>query len=211
MEPVDENQNENVQRLTINVGGRVTQVFPDTLVKYPETLLGQFAKNSHKDRLVLKFCDFFDENRNEYIFDRSPIAFESVLNFYRTGEMHLPDSGCPMQWAQELRFWQIPMEWVAPCCARKISQQFLRNFNSPTKLANGDIGMTEFQSMSDTFSPQESLIETNEEILRKSIKPGCYGNFRNKTWQFVENPMSSKAAMVSKKKLFACFSLFFNF
>ena len=46
--------------------------------------LGVFAKKSHVERLTE--CDAFFDSLNEYYFERSPIIFEYIVDFYVTGE-----------------------------------------------------------------------------------------------------------------------------
>ena len=50
-----------------------------TLDKFPDTLLGSDEKQF-----------FYDEQTDEYFFDRDPELFRAVLAFYRTGKLHYP-------------------------------------------------------------------------------------------------------------------------
>ena len=66
-------------RVHINVSGHRFETWRHTLDKYPDTLLGSDEKEF-----------FYDEQREEYFFDRDPELFRSVLAFYRTGKLHYP-------------------------------------------------------------------------------------------------------------------------
>jgi len=66
-------------RVRINVSGHRFETWRHTLDKYPDTLLGSDEKEF-----------FYDDQLDEYFFDRDPELFRSVLAFYRTGKLHYP-------------------------------------------------------------------------------------------------------------------------
>ena len=50
--------------------------------------LGKLASASNEDD-IRRLCDQFSVERNEFFFDRHPRNFNSILNFYRTGKLHI--------------------------------------------------------------------------------------------------------------------------
>ena len=56
---------------------------------------------------ILNLCDAFSVEENEYYFDRRPRTFNCILNFYRTGKLHVLDELCVMDFYQELEYWMI--------------------------------------------------------------------------------------------------------
>ncbi|CAG8502614.1 10289_t:CDS:2 [Ambispora leptoticha] len=68
------------ERIVLNVGGIKYETFKSTLISQPNTLLGRlFKENSIKP-----------SKENEYFFDRNGRAFHYVLEYYRTGSIHIP-------------------------------------------------------------------------------------------------------------------------
>jgi len=80
-------------RVRINVSGHRFETWRHTLDKYPDTLLGSDEKEF-----------FYDDQLDEYFFDRDPELFRSVLAFYRTGKLHYPKQVRLAAANQELSF-----------------------------------------------------------------------------------------------------------
>lgn len=90
------------ERVVLNVGGKKFETYASTLLKFPESLLGIMfhERNEHLRK---------PDANGEYFFDRSPILFESVLNFYRTGKLIRIPGVVREMMEEELEFWQIPV------------------------------------------------------------------------------------------------------
>jgi hypothetical protein len=81
--------------LTLNVGGRIFQTYPSTLMTYPETTLARcFASGLAKPN-----------EKGEYFFDRNGTAFEAILEIYRTGQAICPPNVDPTAFNHELVYW----------------------------------------------------------------------------------------------------------
>uniref|UniRef100_A0A914UM60 BTB domain-containing protein n=1 Tax=Plectus sambesii TaxID=2011161 RepID=A0A914UM60_9BILA len=93
-------------RVVLNVGGIRHETYNHVLKKIPATRLSRLSVNLTN----------YDPILNEYFFDRHPEAFESILNYYRTGKLHYPTDICGPLFEEELDYWGIDSNQVEPCC-----------------------------------------------------------------------------------------------
>ncbi|KAK7479944.1 hypothetical protein BaRGS_00028771, partial [Batillaria attramentaria] len=94
----------------IDVGGKLFKTKGDTLCTFPQTRLGKVVDDASQAGLA----------NVSVFFDRTPRIFCSVLDFYRTGELHLPKRVCGAVVERELKFWNIPTEMIADCCWKDV-------------------------------------------------------------------------------------------
>ena len=122
-------------RLHLNVGGTHFEVARVLLEGQPETRLGQLAcflkKSSHLSRedyrlQLLNYCDDFrfptiasngsgpsNSSNSEssdcptFYFERDSTPLLMLLNFYRTGKLHVTEGMCVINFAEELKYWKI--------------------------------------------------------------------------------------------------------
>ncbi|OWF46555.1 potassium voltage-gated channel protein Shaw-like [Mizuhopecten yessoensis] len=95
-----------MERVMLNVGGRMFETTYATLHTQPETRLGKLSMDSNE------YC----EETKQFFFDRNPDFFNSLLDFYRTGELHLPSCYCGASLRHELSFWELQEEDLSECC-----------------------------------------------------------------------------------------------
>ena len=53
---------------------------------------------------------------NEYYIDRDPDVFSCILDYCRTGSLHVPHHFCGTVILDELMYWNISPSLIAPCC-----------------------------------------------------------------------------------------------
>lgn len=82
------------------------ETYRATLKKIPATRLS---------RLTEALANY-DPVLDEYFFDRHPIVFAQILNYYRTGKLHYPTDVCGPLFEEELDFWGLDSNQVEPCC-----------------------------------------------------------------------------------------------
>lgn len=149
----------------INVSGRSYETTKETLSRIPKTRLSEL---NHSD-------PHYRSDVNEYFFDRHAEVFESVLNFYRSGELHVPLNLCYTVVKRELDYWGINDGMMERCC-------FVHYYS---------------------YAEQRSTLEKFEERMAKltyDVPEGGCQEFSAKVWDFLENPRSSIPALVSMIK-----------
>lgn len=72
------------ETVIINVGGQIFETYRSTLKRLKTPIF------NCEDMFRL----YFRKSHGDYFFDRDPTAFGSVLNFLRTGELHIPTNMC---------------------------------------------------------------------------------------------------------------------
>ncbi|CAH1800499.1 unnamed protein product [Owenia fusiformis] len=167
-----DDEEERDEIITINVGGIRYEVTKKTLQRYPGTKL---AKLNNDDAAYRKAKD-------EYFFDRHPGIFNTILNVYRTGELHMESDGCGEVLKHELMFWKVDKIAFEKCCAGKFSE----NVGKKKQLLH-------FESKLNIVPPNSVKPSTETGSV---IKKGCWQRVRPKVWLFLDEPFSSMPAKI---------------
>ncbi|XP_076452714.1 potassium voltage-gated channel protein Shaw-like [Babylonia areolata] len=106
-------ESSSATQITLNVGGVRFMTTTDTLQTLPDTRLGRLATDK----------SLTSREHAELFFDRNPDLMNSLLDLYRTGELHLPRHLCSQTVERELKFWDVPVELIQECCYKGVENQ----------------------------------------------------------------------------------------
>ncbi|XP_007899845.1 potassium voltage-gated channel subfamily V member 1 [Callorhinchus milii] len=166
----EEHPNKNpIDVFVINVGGSRFVLSQETLSTYPETRLGKLAVSEQDS--MLELCDDANFVDNEYFFDRSSQTFKYIINYYKTGRLHVNEELCAMSFLQEIEYWGIDELSIDACCRDKYYKR--KEMNEALDIKR-DTETTE-----------------NEEEDFSGVK---YEKLRQKLWDMMEKPDSSMLA-----------------
>ncbi|KAM9307513.1 potassium voltage-gated channel subfamily V member 1 [Gastrophryne carolinensis] len=155
--------------LTINVGGSRFVLSQKILSCHPHTRLGRLATSGGDE--VYDLCDDANLMDNEYFFDRSSQMFEYILNYYRTGRLHVMEELCAVSFLQEIQYWGIDELCIDHCCRDRYFRKKL---------------------MSETLDLKKD--EEGSEPEEDDFTGVVFEEVRQKLWDVMEKPGSSVAA-----------------
>ncbi|CAG5117701.1 unnamed protein product [Candidula unifasciata] len=171
-------------KVTFNIGGVIFQTYAETVLDVAKvSSLYRFPLN--EDTLNTHF----DAVNNEYFFDRDPEVFRSILNYWRTGKLHLPLFRCGPSVREELAFWGLEELDIEPCC--------WNNYNTG-------------------IATTASLVKLRRDSMREKeakyiAEPTTrYGHWRLHMWYLLTTPSYSRTAKVYEyiAILFAILAIF---
>lgn len=160
-------------RVRLNVGGECHEVMWRTLKRMPFTRLGLLRKALTHEQ-IMEICDDYDLKKNEYYFDRHPKSFLCVLTMFRTGNLHMLEDLCIVNFANDLEYWGINENLMESCCHHRYHMKRER--------------------MNDEIKKVKDIDDESNQV--EQFGANKFHQFRKKVWDLMENPQTSIAAQV---------------
>lgn len=179
----------------INVGGIKYRIPWSTLDEFPMTRLGKLRGCSNEAE-IMDVCDDYDGSRNEYFFDRSPLAFRTIVTFLAAGKLRLLREMCALSFQEELLYWGVEENHLDWCCLRKLRLR-QEEYKEQQRLDEEDAG-----TASPPPSCEESLQPSEAGVTQEDTP--TTGSCMKRLRDMVENPHSGLPG-----KIFACLSVLF--
>ena len=152
-------------KVNLNIGGVKHVVLWKTLDRLPNSRLGKLKNATFEE--ISKLTDGYDDEENEFYFDQNPESFAAILNFYRTGKLHLNEDVCALSFEETLKYWGIEEFYLETCCLHKYQKK------------KEDI-------LADLSKEKEILEQENYAETFKS----CCPDIQKKIWNSMKSPVS---------------------
>lgn len=147
----------------LNIGGREFQISQHVMESVDGSKLQRISRQAN------------DKSKNEIIFFERPTgAFEAILAYHQTGNLHIPGEMCPGAFKQEMEFWDISPQVLEKCCYHRY-MTFLREQN----VMGGFI---------------DEAHRNDGHLVKRST---CLAKFRSKAWSVLDNKDGSLLTKVS--------------
>ena len=169
-------QKNNLNQLVLNISGFKYEILIKKLNQIQSSRLEKIY-HANSIEVINDLCDLFKPNENELYFDRDPSIFNNILNYYRSGKMHVLDNVCPIAFKDELEFWGLNEIVVENCCSLKF---FIKKEEVLEEIKK--------------FTPNENINELQEK--KNVIKKNCYFAIKEKIWDILDRPETSNIAKV---------------
>nr|AIU98509.1 Kv3 family voltage-gated potassium channel protein [Polyorchis penicillatus] len=181
------------ERLILNVGGYRHEVMASTIAFAPDTRLYWITQKKAQS-------PDYDPLTGEFFFDRNPIWFPYILNYYRLGKIHCPPDVCGSQFEEELQYWGIDESVIDSCCW----DNYRKHKKADINLQTLEIGEEEGQSSSlpdiENQMINQHHIETEIYMMPETNAHGYFERHFRKykpgVWTTLEDPNSSQLAQI---------------
>uniref|UniRef100_G1LI34 Potassium voltage-gated channel modifier subfamily G member 4 n=1 Tax=Ailuropoda melanoleuca TaxID=9646 RepID=G1LI34_AILME len=168
------------KEILVNVGGRRYVLPWSTLDEFPLSRLSRLKLcRNHEE--IAQLCDDYDEDNQEFFFDRSPSAFSMIVSFLAAGRLALLRETCVLSFREELAYWGIEEAHLEKCCLRELP---------------------ELEELAELR--QQETLHLRQEARRPAGDLSRWGVFMHWLRQTVENPRSGLPG-----KVFAYLSILF--
>jgi potassium channel subfamily V protein 1 len=178
------------KRIVLNARGTRFEVFARILEKYPETRLGKLKIlleeitffNKVNPDFLLDLCDDYDLDKNEFFFDQNPLVLESVLSYFKDGQLHYPNNLCVKLFENGLNYWGLDEWTVDDCCQVNYT--------------------TRKEAYEDEIEAKKKILvelyhkEDFSKYLLWTIPSKRLVVWREKTWHVLDKPLESYIGMV---------------
>lgn len=181
----------NENKIVLNVGGVRFETYKTTLKSIPDTRLSWLSDSTGN-------TPEFDPVSGEFFFDRHSGMFHMILNYYRTGKLHIPMDVCGPAFEEELAYWGLDENQIEPCCwntyrAHRDAQQTLAEFEGHDP--EGESDDEEESAMRERFGISEDFVE---------VKKSTWERWKIRIWNIVDAPRTNLLS-----RIFAIVSVFF--
>lgn len=164
------------EKIIISVRFKKYELKWEKLESLPQSRLGKIRFATCMEE-IKELCDEVYVDRNEIYFDRSPRAFESIVDYHYSSYLHMDSNCCVILLNADLKYWKIDSFDFATCCNYKFHQLREDALDHIVKMKVIEHGIT-------------------HKTISNSSNHSCCPKIRKKCWEITENTSSSIYAKV---------------
>ncbi|XP_073528134.1 voltage-gated potassium channel regulatory subunit KCNG3 isoform X2 [Phyllobates terribilis] len=156
----------------LNVGGDRYSFSQDVIKDFPLRRVSRLhGCSSEKD--VLEVCDDYDQERNEYFFDRHSEAFGFIMMYVKYGKLRFVPQMCELSFYNEMIYWGLECSQLEYCCQRRLDDR-----------------------MSDTYTYMSDETKPDETAVQEDLQAPGEKKWLERMRRTFEEPTSSLAAQI---------------
>lgn len=110
------------------------------------------------EKEVLELCDDYDQDRNEFFFDRHAQAFVFIMLYVRSGKLRFVPGVCELSFYSEMLYWGLESAHLDSCCQKRLDDRM------------SEIGLDCFSVTEEPQSPEEVELTGRARWLEKMRK-----------------------------------------
>ncbi|XP_005301322.1 potassium voltage-gated channel subfamily G member 3 isoform X1 [Trachemys scripta elegans] len=108
--------------VVLNVGGTRYSFSREVLKDFPLRRVSRLH-GCLSEQDVLEVCDDYDQERNEFFFDRHSEAFGFILLYVRHGHLRFAPHMCELSFYNEMIYWGLECSHLDYCCQRRLDDR----------------------------------------------------------------------------------------
>lgn len=156
----------------LNVGGARYSFSQDVIKDFPLRRVSRLHSCS-SEQDVLEVCDDYDQERNEYFFDRHSEAFGFIMMYVKYGKLRFVPQMCELSFYNEMIYWGLECSQLEYCCQRRLDDR-----------------------MSDTYTYMSDETKPDETTVQEDLQAPEEKKWQERMRRTFEEPTSSLAAQI---------------
>ncbi|CAL8303269.1 unnamed protein product [Lota lota] len=106
----------------LNVGGTRYAFTREVIKDFPLRRVSRLHACA-TEKEVLELCDDYDQDRNEFFFDRHAQAFLFIMLYVRSGKLRFVPGICELSFYTEMLYWGLESAHLDFCCQKRLDDR----------------------------------------------------------------------------------------
>lgn len=106
----------------LNVGGTRYAFTREVIRDFPLRRVSRLHACA-TEKEVLELCDDYDQDRNEFFFDRHAQAFVFIMLYVRYGKLRFVPGVCELSFYTEMLYWGLESVHLDSCCQKRLDDR----------------------------------------------------------------------------------------